>query len=407
MKHNLPLVALVMMTLFMWSALLIPVQAQPAGWSGDGNLAFQMEINGISIADSDAANPIAVGTDADLNIELRIDTGSDIILKSGAFMMQYLGFPIINQAFPFGVSVPSGTTQELMNESLPLGSLLSVGGLPLVTGTINGTFSFVYSLPSSPDANITVSDFFILRLGETGFAAVYSVTGLITVGFTLMSVFGLLMALDDFQQGILAASKVRGAESAADVGIFPRAVVLRRHKKDDSEKIDRDDLVRRVAKAAKRSWDKKRCPRCGKKWKEGSDKCSKCGLKESEATEFLSKDIGKYAPKALKAVPYGSKVPVGKFAKRLKLKPEKAGALAAALTEMGVFQTKSVKVPLKKVAFSGMTLAGLYWSWMQLLYGGIPSWVDVLLTTALGLVVSVLIGYCMNFLARMPELGYE
>ncbi len=407
MKRNLPLAALIMMTLFMWSVLLTPIDAQPPGWSGDGNLAFQMEINGISIADSDAENPIDVGADADLGIELRINVGADIILKSGTFVMRYLGFPIIDQAFPFGVPVSSGTTQELMNESLPLGSLLSVGGLPLVTGTINGTFSFVYALSSSPDTNVTVSDFFILRLGGTGFGAVYSVTGLLTVGFTLMSVFGLLMALDDFQQGILAASKVRRAGSASGIGIFPRAVVLRRHKKDGSEKVEKDELVRRVAQAASKSWDKTRCPRCGKKWKEDSDKCSKCNLRVSEATDFFSKDIGKYAPKALKAVPYGSKVPVGKFAKRLKLKPDKAGALAAALTEMGVFQTKSVKVPLKKVAFSGMTLAGTYWSWMQLISGAIPSWVDVLLTTAMGLVVSVLIGYCMNFLARMPKLGYD
>lgn len=407
MKRYLPLLVLSVVTLFMWSVLPVPIQAQPAGWSGDDNLAFEMEINGVSIADSDTENPIPVGTDADLNIELRIDVGSDIILKSGAFMMHYLGIPIINQEYSFGMPFSSGTTQELMNEPLPLGSLLSVGGIPLATGTINGTFSFTYALSSTPDTNVTVSDFFILRLGGTGIGAIYSVTGLVTVGFTLMSVFGLLMALDDFQQGILAASKVRGADRASDVGIFPRAVVLRRHKKDDAERIDKDELVRRVAGVAKRSWDKTRCPRCGKKWKEGSEQCSKCGLKASDATEFFSKDIGKYAPRALKAVPYGSKVPVGKFAKRLKLKPDKAGALAAVLTDMGVFQTKSVKVPLKKVAFSGMTLAGLYWSWMQLLYGGIPSWVDVLLTTAMGLVVSVLIGYCMNFLARMPELGYD
>ena len=74
---------------------------------------------------------------------------------------------------------------------------------------------------------------------------------------------------------------------------------------------------------------------------------------------------------------------------------------------MGVLQTKTVKVPLSKVAFSGMTLAGIYWSIMQMFYGATPDWAIVLLTTTAGLVVSVLIGYFMNFLARVPSLGYD
>jgi len=102
-----------------------------------------------------------------------------------------------------------------------------------------------------------------------------------------------------------------------------------------------------------------------------------------------------------------SKVTVGALGKKLRLKPDKAGALAAALVDMGALQTKSVKVPLKKVAFSGMTLAGTYWSWMQLVGGATPDLVTILLTTAGGLVVSVMIGYFMNFLARVPALGYD
>jgi hypothetical protein len=39
--------------------------------------------------------------------------------------------------------------------------------------------------------------------------------------------------------------------------------------------------------------------------------------------------------------------------------------------------------------------------------GATPDWVTIILTTTAGLVISVLIGYFMNFLARVPELGYE
>ncbi|RLI49256.1 MAG: hypothetical protein DRO73_06935 [Candidatus Thorarchaeota archaeon] len=123
--------------------------------------------------------------------------------------------------------------------------------------------------------------------------------------------------------------------------------------------------------------------------------------------EYFAHDIAKYAPRALKIVRPKSKVTVGAFSKKLKLTPNRGGALAAALTDMGVFQTRSVKVPLRKVALSGMTLAGTYWSWMQLVGGATPSWIDILLTTTVGLVVSVIIAYCMNWLARVPRLGYE
>jgi hypothetical protein len=98
---------------------------------------------------------------------------------------------------------------------------------------------------------------------------------------------------------------------------------------------------------------------------------------------------------------------VGSFSRHLKLKPERGGALAAALTDMGAFQTRSVKVPLMKVALVGMTLAGSYWSWMQIFAGATPSFLDILFLTCAGLVVSVLVAYFMNWLARVPKLGYE
>ncbi len=91
----------------------------------------------------------------------------------------------------------------------------------------------------------------------------------------------------------------------------------------------------------------------------------------------------------------------------MKLKPSKGGALAAALTDMGVFQTKSVKVPLKKVSMAGLTLAGSYWSWMQMMGGATPDILTIALTTTAGLVISIVIGYLMNFLARIPKLGYD
>ena len=78
--------------------------------------------------------------------------------------------------------------------------------------------------------------------------------------------------------------------------------------------------------------------------------------------------------------------------------------MAAALTDMGIFQTRSVKVPLMKVAFAGMTIAGFYWSWLQILSGATPSLIDSLLYAAAGLVVSVVVAYFMNFLARVPKL---
>lgn len=411
MRKTLPhFLAVFTITCLLWSMVFVPVRAAPPdGWSGDSSLAFLLEVNGVNAAESNASNPILIDPSSDLSIKLQIYTGTNLTIQSGRFTMSYLSVPIINQAFDlssFG-EIPENITASILNATIPLGSLLSFGNFSLLSGTITGAFSFVYSNATSPSVNGTVSEDFVLQLGPTGTAAILSVSGLITVGFTLMSVFTLIISLDEFQRGIMAARKMRGAKRGSDVGIFPRAVVLRRKPKKGGEKIDKDELVSRVSKAASGAWDNKRCPKCGKKWMKGSPTCGKCGIDTGAAISFFSQDIADYAPKALNVIRPKSKVTVGALGKKLRLKPDKAGALAAALVDMGALQTKSVKVPLKKVAFSGMTLAGTYWSWMQLIGGATPDMVTILLTTAAGLVVSVLIGYFMNFLARVPALGYD
>jgi hypothetical protein len=397
-------------TCLLWSLAFVPVQAAPpAGWSGDSSLAFLLEVNGVNAAESNATNPISVDLSSDLLIDLQIYTGTNLTIHSGTFTMSYLSIPIINQEFDmssFG-EIPENITASVLNASIPLGSLFGIGNLSLISGTIVGSFTFVYSNSTTPSLNGTVSEDFVLRIGPTGTAAILSVSGLVTVGFTVMSVFTLIMSLDEFQRGIMAARKMRGAKRGSDVGIFPRAVVLRRKPKKGGEKIDKDELVSRVSKAAGGAWDNKRCPKCGKKWTKNSPTCGKCGIDTGTAITFFSQDIAEYAPKALNVIKPKSKVTVGALGKKLRLKPDKAGALAAALVDMGALQTKSVKVPLKKVAFSGMTLAGTYWSWMQLIGGATPDLATILLTTTAGLIVSVLIGYFMNFLARVPELGYN
>jgi len=397
-------------TCLLWTMVLMPVNAAaPVGWSGDSSLSFLLEVNGVNAAESDAANPIPIDLSTDLSIELQIYTGTNLTIQSGRFTMSYLSVPIINQLFNLSVygEIPENYTASILNASIPLAGMMSFGNLSLISGTITGAFSFVYSNSTSPSVNGTVSEDFVLRLGPTGAAAILSVSGLITAGFTVMSVFTLIMSLDEFQQGIMAARKMRGATRGSDVGIFPRPVVLRRRPKKGGEKIDKNELVSRVSKAAGSSWDNKRCPKCGKNWPKNSPTCSKCGIDTGNAITYFSQDIAEYAPKALNAIKPKSKATVGQLGKKLHLKPDKAGALSAALVDMGVLQTKSVKVPLKKVAFSGMTLAGLYWSWMQMIGGATPDWATILLTTAAGLAVSVLIGYFMNFLARVPKLGYE
>lgn len=389
--------------------MFLPAQAAvPVGWSGDSNLGFLLVVNGVNAADSDSANPIPVDLSQNLNFSLDIYVDSNLTILSYTFTMSYLYIPIINQGddlSSFG-EIPANTTGQLFNESLSLASLQS-SGLGLIAGTITGGFTFTYTNASLAGANVTISENFILQIGAGGTNSIFSVSGLITLGFTAMSVFSLILSLDEFQGGILAARKMRGAKRGSDVGIFPRAVVLRRKPKRDAEAIDKAELTRRVSEAAKDAWDNKRCPKCGKKWKKDAQSCGKCGIDHSAAITYFSEDIAEYAPKALRVIKPKSKVTVGALGKKLKLKPDKAGALAAALVDMGALQTRSVKVPLKKVAFSGMTLAGSYWSWMQMVAGATPDWATILLTTTAGLVVSVVIGYFMNFLARVPKLGYD
>ncbi len=389
----------------------MPVQAAiPVGWSGDSNLAFLLEVNGVNAKGSDASNPIPVDLSENLNFSMDIYVDTNLTILSYSFSMSYLYVPIINMAEDLTplVEIPGNTTiLNFINNSISLASLQS-SGLGLISGTITGAFSFIYENATSPGVNSTVSEDFVLQVGPTGAASILSVSGLITVGFTAMSIISLIMALDEFQGGIFAARKMRGATRGSDVGIFPRAIVLRRMpKKKGGENIDKSELTRRVSEAAKNSWDHKRCPKCGKKWKKDAQSCGKCGIDTGAAIRYFSEDIAEYAPKALTVVKPKSKVTVGQLGKRLKLKPDKAGALAAALVDMNALQTRSVKVPLKKVAFSGMTLAGSYWSLMQMFYGATPEWVTILLSITGGLVVSVMIGYFMNFLARVPKLGYD
>lgn len=411
MRRTLPhLLIFVSMTCLLCSGIILPVEAAtPTGWSGDDNLAFLLQVNGVNAKNSTAANPIPVDLAQPLNFSLDIYVENNLTILSYTFTMSYLYIPIINMGddlSSFG-EIPANTTGQLFNESMSLASLQS-SGLGLIAGTITGLFTFTYTNVTLAGANVTVSENFILQIGAGGSNSFLSVSGLITIGFVAMSVFSLILSLDEFQQGIMAARKMRGAKRGSDVGIFPRAVVLRRRpKKKGGETIDKDELTRRVSEAAKNAWDHKRCPKCGKKWTKDAQSCGKCSIEVGAALTYFSEDIAEYAPKALTLMKPKSKVTVGALGKKLKLKPDKAGALAAALVDMGALQTRSVKVPLKKVAFSGMTLAGSYWSVMQLAYGATPDIVTIVLTTTAGLVVSVVIGYLMNFLARVPKLGYD
>lgn len=412
MRRTLPhLLVFVSLTCLLWSGILLPVQAAvPDDWSGDSNLAFLLEVNGVNARTSNASNPIPVNLAEDLNFSMDVYIENNLTILAYTFTMSYLYMPIIDlgdDLSSYGELAGNQTITGFLNQSVSLASLQS-SGLGLISGTITGVFTFTYENSTSPGTNVTVGEDFILQIGPGGANSILSVSGLITVGFTAMSIFSLILALDEFQRGILAARKMRGATRGSDVGIFPRAVVLRRKpKKKGGETIDKAELTRRVSEAAKNAWDNKHCPKCGKKWKKDSPSCSKCSIDTGSAITYFSEDIAEYAPKALTVVKPKSKVTVGALGKRLRLKPDKAGALAAALVDMGVLQTRSVKVPLKKVAFSGMTLAGSYWSWMQLVSGATPDWVTILLTTTGGLVVSVVIGYFMNFLARTPKLGYD
>ncbi len=406
-SKTLRMVPLVILLLMACQCMPVQVKAQPPGWSGDDNFAFLLLINNVSAAESNSTNPIPILLSEDPVMNLTILTGDDIILHSGTFVMSYMGVPLFNQDFPFNAPVPSGTNLSLMNTTLPLSAALGGSGVDLVSGTIKGSFSFVYSLISTPGTNVTVTDDFFLHVGPTGPAALLSVSGMITVGFTLMAVFGLLLALDDFQQGILAAGKVRKAVRESRLIIYPREMVLRRKPRKRDELPSIDELKSKVRSLAQGMWDGRRCPSCRAKWKSKADACSKCNISRSEAEILFAEKVSELVPKALDVMRPKSKITIGAFSKRLRVKPDVGGALAAALIDLGIFQSRTVKVPLKKVAFSGMTLAGTYWSWMQIIGGATPAWIDVLLSVAGGLVVSVVIGYFLNWLARLPRLGYD
>ncbi|MFW9835901.1 MAG: hypothetical protein ACFFE7_00165 [Candidatus Thorarchaeota archaeon] len=404
LPHSLFMFTLVCL---LWSMMFIPAQAAPpAGWSGDNNLGVLLEINGMSAGN----DTIQLDVSEPILINVSVLTETNLTLHEAKFQMSYMSIPIINpdptDLNYLGV-LPDGFSDTFSLNPIDLSPLFTFGNITLVSGTVTGFVAFTYSNTTSPSVNKTVSVDFVLRIGPTGLGVLFSVTGMITAGFAVMSVFSLILSLDEFQRGIMAARKMKGAKRGSDVGIFPSAVVLRRKPKKGGEEIDREELIRRVSAAADNAWDGKQCPQCGRKWKKDSPSCSKCGIDTVGAIKHFSQDIADYAPRALNAIRPKSKVTVGQLGKKLRLKRDKAGALAAALVDMGALQTKTVKVPLKKVAFSGMTLAGIYWSIMQMFYGATPDWVFVLLTTTAGLVVSVLIGYFMNFLARIPSLGYD
>jgi len=371
MKRMLPpIVGIGLMICLIGAFLVAPVQAQPPGWSGDDNFAFLLEVDGISAVDSDATNPIPVNLTEPILLVLSIDVSANMTIVEGVFSLLYMSIPIYSTPVLNNTPASAGLSLNLFNSTVNLGDLIGPG-LDLIAGTIEGVFSITYSLSSSPSNTTIVSDNFVLQIGPQGTAALGSLAGLITIGFAVMSIFSLLKALDEFQKGILAAHKMRNGKTPKGVEIFPAAVVLRR-KPGGKEKLSKDELISRVGAAI-----------------------------------LGAESVAKYAPKAMNIVKPKSKVPVGKLSKALKVKRDVGGRLAAAMTEMKIFQTRSVKIPLKKVAFSGMTLAFTYSSVSQLLGSAAPDMLTMALTLTGALVISVVIGYLMGWLARIPKMGYE
>ncbi|MHA2424228.1 MAG: hypothetical protein ACXAEF_05540 [Candidatus Thorarchaeota archaeon] len=368
MKKSIPrLFSLGLMIFLMGAFLFMPVQAQPPGWSGDDNFAFLLEVDGISAVDSDVANPIPVNLSEPLDLVLSIDISANMNITIATFSLYYLSIPIFSQPVFNDTPAPAGISLNLINTSVNLGDLIGPG-VDMISGTIEGIFEITYVLWTNPSNTTTVQDNFVLQIGTAGFT---SIPGLITIGFAVMSIFSLLKALDEFQKGIIAAHKMRNGKTPKGVGIFPAAVILRRKPKK-KEKIGKDELISRVSSA----------------------------IDDADS-------VAKHAPKAMNVVKPKSKVPVGKLSKSLKLKRDQGGLLAAAMTQLGIFQTKSVKTPTKKVAFSGMTLSGIYWSVMQLMGNAAPDMITMAFTLIAALVVSVIIGYFMGWLARVPEMGYD
>ena len=110
MKHTLLLWTL--LALMTGALLASPAAAQAPHWSGNDELSFLFEINGISIADSNTTAPIQVAPNETLALRLSINVSTDIVLKSGEIVMRYMSIPFINQPFEFNVPVPNGTVQE-------------------------------------------------------------------------------------------------------------------------------------------------------------------------------------------------------------------------------------------------------------------------------------------------------
>ena len=220
MGRTLPHLLFVLgVTCLLWSALLAPTAAvPPAGWSGDDNLGFLLEVNGINAHGITGANPIPMNLSEPVTLELTIQTAADLTIYEGQFSMSYLGLglgpPQVFDLSVLGV-IPDSTTATIVNTSLPLGAALSFNGLPLLTGTITGVFSFIYANTTHPTLNKTVSENFVLRIGGEGLAAIVSVTGLVTAGFTIMSVFSLILALEHGQHAVsyeIPAHDVDGGE---------------------------------------------------------------------------------------------------------------------------------------------------------------------------------------------------
>ncbi|MHA2361460.1 MAG: hypothetical protein ACXAB6_05980, partial [Candidatus Thorarchaeota archaeon] len=170
MRKTLPhLVVILSVTCILWTAVLIPVQAQPPNWSGNDELAFLLEVNGISARHSNASSPIPVNISIPVTLVLNISVGENLTLHSGTFTMNYMGIPIANSPFVIGSDISAGTEAQVIDTTLDVGSMLGgIGGLGLVSGTIEGIFTFTYSLQTTPGVNATVSDNFVLQIGQTG-----------------------------------------------------------------------------------------------------------------------------------------------------------------------------------------------------------------------------------------------
>jgi hypothetical protein len=172
----------------------MPTQAAPpAGWSGDNNLGFLLEVNGYNAASPDV---IVLDVTDPIDINVTILTETNLTIHEAKFQMSYMSIPIINPpAFDlssYGV-LPDGFSGSLAIPPIDLSPLFTYANITLVSGTVTGFFSFTYSNTTHPGVNATVSEDFILQIGPTGLGMLFSVTGLITAGFAVMSVFTLIL----------------------------------------------------------------------------------------------------------------------------------------------------------------------------------------------------------------------